>query len=157
MKLIRIWISLGLVLQFPVTIAAQTLHQDFRPVVELAKTGEWTAQRLLVDGKIRIRFELPTLSPITYMPPIPSTLLVSGKLVNWNGRTYLLTSWQEGVSTSALRVFDPLSKEQLVVFERYSIGEVGFKITDRGLEISVAESGGWSLEPVVTTSLWSAP
>ncbi len=133
------------------------LHLDFNPVVELGKTEAWTAQRLFSDGKVRIRFRFSAGKDSVYSPPIASTLLVSAKTVVWNGKTYLLTSWQEGVSTTALRVFDPLSKEKLILLERYSIGEVKVKITTQGLQLTVAERGDWPLEPKYTTTEWSAP
>lgn len=135
--------------------AAQTYVQDHRGKIQLVKTPEWTAYRLLQDDGVRLRFETEK-ARVEYRPPIPSSQLLTAKRAEWGGRAYLITYWQEGVSTTALRVFDPGSGG-LKVYEKYSMGDVLYVITPTGLRITIGEDDQNPLSPNAVTENWEAP
>ena len=139
---------------------AKDLVEDFNPYVLLAKTKAWSAERLMRKGSIRLRFKRTTdrgTETEIYVPSTPSTILVSTELVTWNDKNYLLTFWQEGVSTTAIRVFDPAAKGKTVLLERYSLGDVGAKVTPTGLTLRLAEPSEYPLEPHERIEKWSVP
>jgi len=137
------------------TAFAQTYGTDFRKKVLLVKTPAWSVYRILTRGQVRLHFELEKARS-EYVPPIPSTQLLTAKRAEWNGRGYVITYWQEGVSTTALRIFDPLAEERKV-YEKYSIGDISYEITPKGLNLRIAEGSDDPLAPNAVTEQWEAP
>lgn len=153
-----LFITVALFTQVALSEELKSLHLDLRERVPLASTEQWQAVRILSNNRVKIEFtDLKKGQAKVFQGILESEVLISTETQTFSSRQYVISVWNSGNMSTIVRVFDPMAeKEKVLVYEKYSLGQIEYKVLPTGIEVTYNQARSLDPVPRIVKSTWKA-